>query len=213
MDEQIQRAIHLGEANREIIELLRNWCSQLVVERSEFFGVGLLEVETGLPIGGRRIRCPHASNRGWEGSNLENLALQFYDRNCAACDKRDPVRLPNLSKLLGERDRQRAVQERQCHDQQAEEARRLAARKAHRTVLRQTSAETSQLAVLDALEAFDAEPTAGRGDHLKEVAKAAGKLCAEMEALFIELSESGGYSYGIGLIDPHHAATRSASAA
>lgn len=46
-------------------------------------------------------------------------ALDFYDRNCFDCEHRRPVDFPNLSFLVGERDR-----ERQEHNQRAQETRR-----------------------------------------------------------------------------------------
>ena len=192
MEEEIARAIRLGEANKEVIELLQNWCSHLVVERSEFSGVGLVEMQTGLPIGHRRIRCPHASNRGWEGAVLEGLALQFHDDNCRDCDQRAPVRLPNLTKLLGARDRRQAQQDQLRRDHEAKEAKRLGTRKARREEVRKGTTETGQLAVLNALAEFDDDPSSDRGQHLKEVVKAAGGLGSQVEALLVELGNDGG---------------------
>jgi len=41
MDDSIQKAIRIGERNKEIIELAQNWCGHLEVRQSG--GVGLVE--------------------------------------------------------------------------------------------------------------------------------------------------------------------------
>jgi hypothetical protein len=94
MDDSIQKAIRIGKRNKEIIELAQNWCGHLEVRQSGC--VGLVEIETGLPIGMRSFQCPYASAAGLAGMNLEVVALDFYDRNCVGCKDRLPVRFPNL---------------------------------------------------------------------------------------------------------------------
>src|SRR5580704_14346399 len=97
----------IGQANKAIIELAQNWCAHLSVEK--FGGTGIVEVETGLPIGMRRFKCPYASAAGMAGMDLGHVVLDFYDRNCAGCQQRLPVRLPNLSQLVSDRDRFREL--------------------------------------------------------------------------------------------------------
>jgi hypothetical protein len=62
MDDQINRAIRIGEDNAVIIQLYQNFCANLQVER--FGGTGIVEIETGLPIGSRSFKCQHASAGG-----------------------------------------------------------------------------------------------------------------------------------------------------
>jgi hypothetical protein len=102
-DSEFERAINIGQANKRIIELARNWCAHLTVERCG--GTGLVEVQTGLPIGMRQFKCPHANAAGMAGMDLEHIALDFYDRNCEGCRKRLPVNLPNLSEIVADRDK------------------------------------------------------------------------------------------------------------
>jgi hypothetical protein len=97
-EKHVERAVAIGERNSSTLELLRNWCAHIVVEKRG--GGGLLEQQTGLPIGPRSLTCPHAAARGFIGSDLNFLALDFYDRNCAGCAKRKP----DLSILLQERE-------------------------------------------------------------------------------------------------------------
>jgi hypothetical protein len=102
MDDSIEKALQIGERNKEIIELAQNWCAHLEVRQAG--GVGLVELQTGLPIGMRSFKCPYARAAGVAGMDLEVVSLDFYDRNCVDCKDRLPVRLPNLSSLVGEHD-------------------------------------------------------------------------------------------------------------
>ena len=117
-DEQVRRAIEIGEKNKRTIELIKNWCAYIVVKQSG--GVGIVEIETGLPIGTRSLECPHARAAGWAGMDMAHIAVDFYDRNCVDCQFRKPVTLPNLSVLVAERDAYRARQEQA--QQRAEQA-------------------------------------------------------------------------------------------
>ena len=54
VDQRIQEAIEIGQKNKEIIELAQNWCAHLRFEVTG--GIGLVEMQTGLPIGARGIR-------------------------------------------------------------------------------------------------------------------------------------------------------------
>ena len=49
LDREIERAFEIGKDNEEVIQLARNWCGHLKVVKSG--GTGLIEVQTGLPIG------------------------------------------------------------------------------------------------------------------------------------------------------------------
>ena len=104
MDDQITRAIQIGEENAVILQLCQNFCVNLQVER--FGGTGMVEVATGLPIGSRSFKCQHASAGGMAGMDLRMIALDFFDRNCKGCEKRVPVRMPNLSDVVAMNQRQ-----------------------------------------------------------------------------------------------------------
>src|SRR5208337_5423873 len=108
-EKHIEKAIAIGEANKRIIELAQNWCAHLCVEHR--CGVGMVEASTGLPIGMRALTCPYARSPGFAGMDLEFVALDFYDRNCATCSQRKPVGPPNLMELVGKRDRDRTRRE------------------------------------------------------------------------------------------------------
>lgn len=103
-DRDIQRTIKAGEKNRRTTELIHNWCRHAEVEKMG--GTGLIEMQTGLPIGHHAMVCKHAPASGIAAWDLADAALDFHDRNCVVCKLRSPVRLPNLSELLGARERE-----------------------------------------------------------------------------------------------------------
>ncbi|WP_066269890.1 hypothetical protein [Hydrogenophaga palleronii] len=101
------RAVEDGRRNQEVKVLIQNWCGHARIEK--FGGTGMIEAATGFPIGHHSMACDHAPAGGSATWHLEDAALAFYDRNCAICKVRQPLRLPNLVELVGRRDQQAAV--------------------------------------------------------------------------------------------------------
>lgn len=97
-------AIRLGQENRRVIDLAANWCSHIRFERSPLLGVGMLEMETGLPISGPELHCQFERAASVICADTKVVALDFYDRNCVDCPHRVPIAFPNLSSLVLERD-------------------------------------------------------------------------------------------------------------
>ena len=191
MDDSIEKALRIGERNKEIIELAHNWCAHLDVRQAG--GVGLVELQTGLPIGMRSFKCPYASAAGLAGMNLEVVALDFYDRNCVDCKERRPVRLPNLSSLVGERD---AAQKRESEARASlaeQQTRALAARAARRDGLAR-GCDPARAGIFSLVNALDREPN----DHNKQVLLATAAASAQhfdssvQEALY-DLALGGGF--------------------
>ena len=107
-DRKIENAISSGERNRETMQLVRNWCGHARIEK--FGGTGLVQLETGLPVGHHSLQCDHAPADSIASWDLRDAVLDFYDRHCSTCQKRDPVRFPNIQLIVAERDRKRAEQ-------------------------------------------------------------------------------------------------------
>lgn len=168
-ERQIQEAIEIGQANKRTVELVQNWCGHVEIERVG--GVGFVEAQTGLPIGMRGLNCPHAKDRGMAAMDLEAVALDFYDRNCAGCTNRQPVRLPNLSEVVGRRDQRRAraqahaAQERDA--EQAATARRAADRQQHAR-----GGDAARRTILQRIDELDSDPTPDRAALLLENVRA-----------------------------------------
>jgi hypothetical protein len=129
-DRSTKRAIDAGKKNVAAIELVKNWCAHVRIERMG--GRGMIEAWTGLPIGHHGLACDHAPAGGMMCWETREAALDFYDRNCASCELRKPVGVPNLSSWVTERDAER--QKRQAAEEAA--ARELASRAAIRQVER-----------------------------------------------------------------------------
>ena len=133
-DHRINMAIASGERNKEAVELIRNWCRHARVEK--FGGVGIVEAQTGLPIGHHSMACTYAAAGGMAMWDLGEAALDFHDRNCVGCRHRAPVSLPNLSKLVGEREKAHAEHMREQERRKEAFAARHTARKERRANLR-----------------------------------------------------------------------------
>ena len=58
MDLDFENALRAGERNLETKHLIGNWCRHARVEK--FGGIGLIEAQTGLPIGHHAMACDFA---------------------------------------------------------------------------------------------------------------------------------------------------------
>ena len=90
------------------MQLVRNWCGHARIEK--FGGTGLVQLEpacrSGITPCNVTTLLPIASPAG----TYVMPVLDFYDRHCSTCQKRDPVRFPNIQSIVAERDRKRAEQ-------------------------------------------------------------------------------------------------------
>ena len=82
-------------------------------------GVGLVEEQTGLPIGSQAVRCQHAEERGFAGANFEPVAVSFFRENCTACPHHKSVAGPpnhasHVAPLDAEHARREEAEERSC---------------------------------------------------------------------------------------------------
>jgi hypothetical protein len=110
-DKRIREAIEAGTRNQETAVLVRNWCANVRIKK--FGGVGLVEAQTGLPIGHHSLACDHAGGGGMATWDLRDAALDFHDRYCVDCKLRKPAGFPSLLKLVAERDQRHVEAERE----------------------------------------------------------------------------------------------------
>ncbi len=151
-EDRIQEAIESGQSNLRTLELVRNWCAHAKMVKAG--GTGIIEMQTGLPIGHHHLECPHAPAGGMATFHLADAALDFYDRNCVDCKFRQPVGLPNLLKLVNERDAQKKKREQEKARIERDIADRLIAREEARHEIRARldplpAATLDQIAELD----------------------------------------------------------------
>jgi hypothetical protein len=199
IDAEIKKAIQIGERNKEVIELVQNWCAH--VEIGQWGGIGLVEAQTGLPIGARFFKCKYARAQGMAGVQVEEIAVDFYDRNCADCTQRLPVRLPNLSELVAERDAARErQQEAQAQSAQAE-ANALAGRVTRRSEL-SAGCGPARADIFSAIDAFDREPTEEHRRVLLGMANAAPEqFNASLREALYDVAEAGGFTRTEGVLE------------
>jgi hypothetical protein len=190
-EDQIQRAIEIGKKNQRVIELVRNWCAHVSIKLGG--GTGLVEQQTGLPIGVRFLECPHAPAGGMAGMDLTSIAIDYYDRNCVDCKFRKPVRLPNLKSLVDERDAHQARQQQAQRLAEQEVAGRLAAREVERRDLR-PDLDTLTATTLDQISELDRSRSKDAGTRLVQIAELAPEtFTPEIIAHLFALIGSGEY--------------------
>ena len=169
-DLKIQQAITNGENNKQAMELIRNWCRHARVVKVG--GTGMIEMQTGLPIGHHVMACDHATAQGMGCWDLRDATLDFHDRNCVGCPHRVPVGFPNLSSLLSERDQARRQAE---EETRARAARATAARNARRGVRQtlRTKLNPVSATIIEHLEELDQDERCDAGTRLLGLAQLA----------------------------------------
>lgn len=189
MDEgRFARYIQDGERNKEVVGLIHNWCSHAQVRNQG--GVGMIAQQTGLPIGHFAMHCDFAPAGGIAGWHLESSALDFHDRNCVHCDKRQAVRMPNLSALVGQRDREVLRQREAAQRAAAEIQAAHEARKKQREVLR-VGQNAAANALLDDLDALDSTRAGDAKTRVVETVRLAPEiLTPPLIDYFFELAAS-----------------------
>lgn len=172
-DRKIDRAIQAGERNQRAKEFVQNWCAHARVVKMG--GTGLIEVQTGLPIGHHCLECDYAEARGLGTWLIEDAAVDFYDRNCTTCTHRKPVRLPNIIEFVRVRDERRRRVEAEKERLAKEVANAFAARQEVRHRLRRELAPV-HATVIDQLETLDQERSVQACDALVNMATLAPDL-------------------------------------
>ncbi len=171
IDKSIERAIEIGEKNQRTMELVRKWCAHVSVEKMG--GVGLVEQQTGLPIGHHYLSCPHASASATAAWDLGDSAVDFYDRNCHDCKMRKAVGLPNILSLVSERDAKRKAHA-TAHDDAAKKiAAELGARDQRRAAIRESLSDPAALSTLGLIEDIDHARAENVGERLVAAARLA----------------------------------------
>lgn len=169
-DDQIETYIAAGKRNAEVIQLMHNWCAHARARRMG--GVGMIEQMTGLPISHFSMECDHAPMGGIAAFDFGESSLDFYDRNCATCTVRKPVGLPNLSKLVREREEERRIAAARAQVEQAKAEQALKLRADARIALRRDLDAVSQ-ALIDDLDAYDRKHDEVDRKRLSEAARLA----------------------------------------
>ncbi len=167
MDRQWAEAIEMGKKNQQTMMLVQNWCAHARIENRG--GIGLIQVQTKLPIGHFTMICDYATSGTMASWDLVDAVLDCYDGNCVGCSRRSPVRLPNISELVAKRDTAVRAQEARVEAQASEQADALRKRRATREVLRTKLPPPSQ-SLVDLLDLLDIEAGSKAGEELEAAA-------------------------------------------
>jgi hypothetical protein len=170
IDHKIETAIANGERNKQTMLLVHNWCRHARVKKVG--GTGMVEMETGLPIGHHAMACEYAAASGMATWDLQDAALDFHDRNCIGCARRDPVGIPNISSLVHERDARKQLAEQKQRARLDEANARREARRSVRQALRPQLTPLSAT-IIDHLEELDQDSPGDSADRLVAVARLA----------------------------------------
>jgi hypothetical protein len=197
-DKDINDAIEAGRRNEQTAQLVRNWCAHVRIEK--FGGVGLIEAETGLPIGHHNLACDHAGGGGMATWDLRDAALDFHDRYCVDCQFRKPVGFPTLATLVSERDQQREKRKREHDRASAEAAAALKERQAARAILQQSLLPLSA-AIIDHIGDLDVNRTDENRKRITESARLAPEHFTEAVVSYIlDLTDTASWFNETGLI-------------
>lgn len=181
LDPAWAEAIAIGKRNAESIERFERFCLNVSVEAHS--GGGMVEQQSGLPVGMRSFRCPHAANPSSMGMNLEEVAIEYFEANCRGCAQRRP------SVLLGEtiemvadaRQAARAAQRQAADDETAAKAAKQAERSRQRARRRagEQYPAIEQLERIDRLDSADGVADRGDLDWLVRTARLAPEVVAD----------------------------------
>jgi hypothetical protein len=187
-DRELDEAVQLGIANREVIDLAKNWCAHL-----EVFGSGALLAEaTGLPIGLGTFGCKYAKRGSNSAMDLRFIALDFHDDNCVGCPHRQPVRLPNLSQLVGERDRLQEERQQAVERELERQAALFGERLTRRADVRRL-ADAPCAGIVDLIDELDREYDVLTHEKLAKLAATVPeRIDAAIRSLLYDLISSGG---------------------
>lgn len=165
-----KKAIEAGQRNFRAIKLLSNWCFHAELVRSP--GRGMIEAETGLPIGHMGVQCKFSKKSSMMCWFLEDGAYDFYLGNCKDCKKRVPVGVPNIMEFVAPREKAAEQRKKDREEEGSKRKQRQADRQSERDVLR-SQLSLEETFVFDLLDELDQEDIATDDPRLEQLANLA----------------------------------------
>jgi hypothetical protein len=169
-EDSYREAAEAGQRNLRATKLLSNWCFHAELGRSP--GRGMIEAETGLPIGHMGVRCKFSKKNSMYCWLLEDAAYDFYHHNCKGCKERVPVGFPNIMSFVGPREKAAEQRKRAREEEERERKQKQTDRRQERTTLRY-ELSTEEIFVLDLLDELDQEDIARDDPRLEQLANLA----------------------------------------
>jgi hypothetical protein len=169
-EDSYKDAIEAGQRNLWAKKLLSNWCFHAEFVRSP--GRGLIEAETGLPIGHMGVQCKFSKKNTTLCWLLEDAAYDFYQNNCKDCAERVPVGFPNITEFVAPREKAAEERRNERAEQERERAKQQSDRREQRAVLR-SELSLDETFVLDLLDELDQEDITRDDPRLEQLANLA----------------------------------------
>lgn len=169
-EDSYKNAVEAGQRNLRATKLLSNWCFHAELVRSP--GRGMIEAETGLPIGHMGVQCKFTKKNSMLCWLLEDAAYDFYQNNCKGCGERVPVGLPNIMDFVSPREK--AAEKRKIARDEEERGRKQnhIDRRQERAKLRYELSLEENF-VFDLLDELDQENIASDDPRLEQLANLA----------------------------------------
>ena len=169
-EDDYKNAIEAGQRNLRAKKLLSNWCFHAEFVRSP--GRGMIEAETGLPIGHMGVRCKFSKKNSMYCWLLEDAAYDFYQNNCKGCEERVSVGFPNIISFVGPREKAVEKRKRAREKEERERKQKQTDRRQERAKLRY-ELSLEETFVFDLLDELDQEDIAKDDPRLEQLANLA----------------------------------------
>lgn len=169
-EDRYNKAVEAGQRNLRATKLLSNWCFHAELVRSP--GRGMIEAETGLPIGHMGVQCKFSKKNSMLCWLLEDAAYDFYQNNCKGCTERVPVKIPNIMDFVGPREQAAETRKRTREEEDKERKQKQIDRRQERARLRY-ELSLEETFVFDLLDELDQENIASDDPRLEQLANLA----------------------------------------
>ncbi len=169
-EDRYKEVAEAGRRNLQAKKLLANWCFHAEFVRSP--GRGLIEAETGLPIGHMGVQCKFSKKNSIHCWLLEDAAYDFYLSNCRDCGERTPVGMPNIMSFIGPREKAASERRKTRENDEKERKKKHLERVQERVEIRY-GLSLEETFVLDLLDELDHEDIARDDPRLEQLANLA----------------------------------------
>jgi len=169
-EDSYKNAVEAGQRNLRATKLLSNWCFHAELVRS--LGRGMIEAETGLPIGHMGVQCKFSKKNSMLCWLLEDAAYDFYQNNCKGCAEWVPVKIPNIMDFVGPREQATETRKRAREEEEKERKQKQIDRQQERAKLRY-ELSLEETFVFDLLDELDQENIASDDPRLEQLANLA----------------------------------------
>lgn len=166
-EERYKDEVETGQRNLRAAKLVSNWCFHAEINRSG--RRGLIEAQTGLPIGHMGLQCKHSKKNSMHAWLLEDAAYDFYLNNCKNCIERTAVGIPNMMEFIAPRE-EAAITRRL--EREADDAKREAERNSReeKRALLRDELELEETFVLDLVDELDRDEVSRDDPRLEKLA-------------------------------------------